>query len=59
VSEECHCERIRCPECGKEQDAEVQHSCPWPTYIHHCEACGYTIMESEWERVEENAADPH
>ena len=46
-----HSERIRCPECGTEQDATVQHTRPFWTYIHHC-SCGYTIMESEWEVVE-------
>jgi hypothetical protein len=24
---------------------------PFPAYVHDCEACGYTIMESEWEKV--------
>ena len=54
-----HEERIRCPQCGKEQDAVVLHSWPWSTYIHDCEECGYTIMESEWEEVEKNADDRH
>jgi predicted RNA-binding Zn-ribbon protein involved in translation (DUF1610 family) len=52
MNEVCnHAERIRCPECGQEQDAVVQHTRPWWTYIHDCEKCGYTIMESEWEVV--------
>ena len=48
-----HAERIRCPECGQEQDATVQHTRPFWTYVHDCEKCGYTIMESEWEVVNE------
>ena len=43
-----HAERIRCPDCGHEQDATVQHTAPWPTYLHDCEQCHYLIMESEW-----------
>jgi len=43
-----HLEEIICPNCKKEQQAEVQHTHPFWTYIHNCE-CGYTIMESEWE----------
>ena len=49
---ETHSERIRCPECGQEQDATVQHTRPFWTYVHDCVKCGYTIMESEWEVVE-------
>lgn len=47
----CHTERIRCPACLTEQDATVEHTQPFPTYIHNC-ACGYTIMESEWDRID-------
>lgn len=43
-------DRIRCPECDYLQYAEV--TCrvgdPFATHIKHCEACDYTIMESEW-----------
>ena len=46
-------ERIRCPECEHEQDATVEHMIPWNSYCHFCEKCGYIILESEWERVEE------
>jgi ribosomal protein S27E len=45
-----HKERIKCPKCGKVQAAIVQHTQPWWTYIHDC-VCGYTITESDWERV--------
>ena len=47
---ETHTERIICPSCAREQDATVEHKWPFNAYVHNCE-CGYTIMESEWERV--------
>ena len=47
-------EWITCPHCEYVQLAEVTrwHS-SWWSYVHYCEVeqCGYTIMESEWERV--------
>lgn len=46
-----HYESIVCPECDKEQLATVEHSMPFFTYIHECVNCGYTIMESEWQKV--------
>lgn len=49
-----HKETIRCPECGCVQEAVVEHTRPWYTYIHFCDECGYCIMESEWETVEEH-----
>lgn len=42
---------IECPECGCVQDAEVKLAIPFDIYIHDCEKCGYTIMESEWEII--------
>jgi len=47
-----HTERIICPSCHKEQVATVEHTWPFYSYVHFCE-CGYTIMESEWEKVKE------
>ena len=47
-----HNETIVCPQCGKIQEAKVEHTVPFFTYIHDCENCGYTIMESEWVRVQ-------
>lgn len=44
-------EKIKCPECGTIQEAEVEQSIPWWIYIHECEKCKYIIMESEWIRV--------
>lgn len=55
-----HKETIRCPECGSVQEAEVDPTEPWYTYVHHCEKCGHIIMESEWETVtteKENGAE--
>lgn len=46
-----HFENIVCPECDREQLATVEHTFPFFTYIHECVGCGYTIMESEWEKV--------
>ncbi len=46
-----HIETIRCPECGKEQDAEVMETWPWWMRCHLCVRCGYVIMEGEWQRV--------
>lgn len=45
---EFHSEKIRCPKCNKLQLAKVRHTTPFYTFIHNCEKCGYTIMESEW-----------
>jgi hypothetical protein len=47
-----HAERIICPSCKKVVEATVEHTWPFYSYVHFCE-CGYTIMESEWERVKE------
>ena len=45
---------IRCPNCGILQGADVTHTegDPWAIWIHECVACGYMIMESEWDAVE-------
>ena len=48
-------ERIVCPKCEKAQDAIVEHTHPFWSYVHNC-ACGYTILESEWDRVYKPAA---
>ena len=48
-----HTERIRCPQCEHEQKAKVEHMIPWNSYCHVCAQCEYIILESEWERVEE------
>jgi len=45
-----HLESILCPNCGKICAATVEHTKPFWTYIHICK-CGYTIMESKWNRV--------
>ena len=46
--------RIVCPECGHIQYAKVGDTIPFPTYIHECKWCKYTIMESEWQRADYN-----
>jgi predicted RNA-binding Zn-ribbon protein involved in translation (DUF1610 family) len=46
-----HNEKIKCPECGKEQIGTVLHTSPWWSYVHHCEKCKYIIMESEWNKI--------
>lgn len=51
LDEKSHEELIRCPKCGHVQRARVQHTLPFHTYIHTCESCLYTILESEWEVV--------
>lgn len=48
-----HFEIIRCPECEKVQQAVVEHTEPWYSYVHQCIGCGYTIMESEWNKLPE------
>lgn len=48
-----HTELVICPECSITQPTEVVHSWPWYSYVHTCVKCGYVIMESEWQEVEE------
>lgn len=49
-----HFELIECPQCGSEQEATVEHTVPFFSYVHHCGQCGYIIGESEWKKVKEN-----
>jgi len=46
-----HAVNIKCPECETIQDAIVEHTIPFHTYIHDCIKCGFLIMESEWDEV--------
>jgi hypothetical protein len=48
---EFHTEEIRCPDCGYLQNAKVEHTVPWYSYVHQCTSCGYIIMESEWNKT--------
>jgi len=48
---EKHTEKIKCPDCGTIQDATVEHTVPFYTYLHICTKCDFTIMESDWEVV--------
>lgn len=43
-----HTEKIECPNCGDIQDAEVEHTTPFHSYVHYCTECEYMIGESEW-----------
>jgi len=45
-----HEEIIICPECEKEQVAEVEHTFPFYSYVHKCANidCNYIITESDW-----------
>jgi hypothetical protein len=44
-----HFEMIICPQCDSNQDAWVEHTEPFYSYVHWCGECGYCIMESEWQ----------
>lgn len=46
-----HTDIIKCPECNKVQEATVEHTHPWYSYVHTCINCGYIIMESEWDSL--------
>jgi len=48
IDQEFHVEKIVCPECDWIQEAKVEHTIPWHTYVHTCEKCKHIIMESEW-----------
>lgn len=48
---ESHKETIECPECKCVQQAIVEHTVPFASYVHICDNCKYIIMESEWKRV--------
>lgn len=50
-----HVEKIVCPNCQSIETATVFHTWPWRSYVHDCKQCGYTIMESEWEKAPINA----
>ncbi len=52
---EHHTERIECPEpeCGLHQDAVVEHTTLFDSRVHECVGCGYMIIESVWQRVED------
>lgn len=47
-----HLEKIICPKCKSVEEAAVQHTNPFWSYVHECSKCEYMITESEWE--EEN-----
>lgn len=46
--------KIECPYCGSIELAVEDHTTVfWPTYLHKCSNCGEYIIESEWQRVQE------
>ena len=47
-----HREKIKCPECGAINDAIVEHTIPFWTWVHRCSGCGFDIGESEWDPIE-------
>ncbi len=53
---ESHTENIVCPQCNHIEQATVLHTHPWHSYVHTCAACGYIIMESEWQTTAEMIA---
>lgn len=44
-------EKIKCPECGSTQKAEIENTLPFAIMMHTCTKCKYIIMESEWETL--------
>ena len=55
MNAQSHIERIVCPSCGKVQDATVEHTMPWWSYVHECD-CGNIIGESECQKSKEGGA---
>ncbi len=48
---------IKCPDCGTIQMATVEHGQIFDTYLHNCDKCNFTIMESDWEVVNQTAVE--
>jgi ribosomal protein S27E len=42
---------VMCPECGSIVEGKVERWYPWDIYSAECDNCGYIIMESEWEEI--------
>jgi len=45
-----HFEVVVCPDCSEKQVAEVVHTLPSFSRVHHCN-CGYVIMGNEWDNA--------
>ena len=45
-------QKIKCPECNQVQEATVEHTIPFTTFIHECDKCKYVIMESDWDVID-------
>ena len=43
---------IKCSNCDKIQQAMIRRGVLGNIYLHDCEDCGYTIMESEWNQID-------
>jgi predicted RNA-binding Zn-ribbon protein involved in translation (DUF1610 family) len=43
---------INCPNCNTIQQAMIRRGVLGNIYLHDCEDCGYTIMESEWNQID-------
>lgn len=45
---------IQCPGCDTIQAAQVVQveGAPFASFVHECAACGYIILESEWDVVD-------
>ncbi len=50
---ESHQEKIRCPNCGSIETATVKQTAPFWSYVHICTKCNNSILESEWDEIEE------
>lgn len=49
-----HKELIICPNCDSIEIATVEHTFPWASFVHECVECKNIIMESEWNRAEDD-----
>jgi len=54
-----HTECIHCPNCEDIQEATVEHTVPFYSYVHFCTTCGYTITESEWQKATEQEIESY
>jgi len=45
--------KIKCPHCESEQNAHIEITPLFGSYVHVCGNCNYVIGESEWNQIEE------
>ena len=48
---DAHFETIKCPQCETIQNARVEHSFSFWSYVHECTHCNYIITESDWDVI--------